>query len=367
VIERERDIPPVVWRVASGVSALIGVAASALAARFFWLAVDAQEVDPAVKLALAFAAALFVLAEVALFTIAGLMPNGRHRGLRAKLVLAGCVLLAFEVASIYASQVVIASAADARERAAQTRIGELKSTIARQRETAQALIESGRLSGQSVVAASRANGVAALEKAAAIEASTLALANEMADLERRKVATVSGIFGQVGSVVMAAVRSVLVSSIGLLFFGLAGVLWRMSRADTPPVPQPAPASTEKPASPATAGLKPEPVGVPVPESVAVPMAETQPVPDRYQVIRQGVIAGELKPSVRSLQARFGGSTTTARQHLDRLHDEGVIQDMGTGRGYALVAVRKKRNQTQQSEQQDAGHQQRQPAGEWEGA
>lgn len=333
MIERERDIPPVVWRVASGVSALIGVAASALAARFFWLAVDAQEVDPAVKLALAFAAALFVLAEVALFTFAGLMPTGRHRGLRAKLVLAGCVLLAFEVASIYASQVVIASAADARERAAVTRIGELKSTIARQRETAQALIESGRLSGQSVVAASRASGVAALEKAAAIEASTLALANEMADLERRKVATVSGIFGQVGSVVMAAVRSVLVSSIGLLFFGLAGVLWRMSRTETHPEPDPAPA----PETRAAIGPQADSVGVLPAVPTAVPVPAVLPVLDRHEVIRAAVLDGSLKPSVRAIQAAHGGSTTTARHHLNRLHDEGVIQDMGTGRGYALVA------------------------------
>lgn len=339
MIEPERDIPPAVWRVASAVSALIGVAASALAARFFWLAVDAQEVDPAIKLALAFAAALFVLAEVALFTIAGLLPTGRHKGLRAKLVVAGCVLLTFEILSIYASQVVIASAADARERAAVTRIGELKATIARQRETAQALVESGRVSGQSVVASSRASGVAALERAAAIEASTLALANELADLERRKVATVSGIFGQVGSVVMAAIRSVLVSSIGLLFFGLCGVLWRMSRTVTPPALHPAPTPTEKPVSPATAGLQPELVGVPMPVTVAVPTSETQPVPDRYQVIRQAVIAGELKPSVRSLQARFGGSTTTAREHLNRLHDEGLIQDMGPGRGYCLTNLR----------------------------
>lgn len=329
MIERERDIPPAVWQVAAGASALIGVAASALAARFFWLAVDAQEVDPAVKLALAFAAGLFVTAEVALFTIAGLLPTGRHKGLRAKLVLAGCVLLAFEVASIYASQVVLASAADARELAAVTRIGELKATIARQRETAQALVESGRVSGQSVVASSRASGVAALEKASDLEATTLALSTELARLEAAKVATVSGIFGQVGSVVMAAVRSVLVSSIGLLFFGLAGVLWRMSRAETHPKPDPAPA----PETRAAIGPQADSVGVPP----AVPVPGDAPVLDRHEAIRAAVLDGSLKPSVRAIQAVHGGSTTTARHHLNRLHDERVIQDMGTGRGYALVA------------------------------
>lgn len=323
-------VTPVAFRWMAVIAAVIGLAASAVAARFFMLAVNAQEVDPSIRWVLTFVAGLFVVSEVAVFTLAGLLDRVRHKSLRGKLILAGCVLLAFEVLSIYASQVVIASAQDARAQAAQTRAAELRTTIDRQRQTSAALTETGRLSGQSVVATSRASGVAALERAAQLDASTLALAAELAQIESQQVPTQSGVFGQAGAVVMGAVRAVLVSSIGLMFFGLAGVLWRMAHEEAHSEPDPAPA----PETLAAAGLQPVAVGVPV----SVPEPKPVAVPTRYEAIRAAVLDGSLKPSVRAIQAVHGGSTTTAREHLNRLHDEGLIQDMGPGRGYCLSST-----------------------------
>lgn len=325
------------------IAVIIGLAASAVAARFFMLAVNAQEVDPSIRWVLTFVAGLFVVSEVAVFTLAGLLDKVRHKSLRGKLVLAGLVLLTFEVLSIYASQVVIASAQDARAQAVETRALELRATIDRQRQTSAALTETGRLSGQSVVASSRASGVAALERAAELDASTLALASELAKLEAVQVPTQSGVFGQAGAVVMGAIRAVLVSSIGLMFFGLAGVLWRMAHEEAHAKPDPAPAAE----NPADSGPQVHQVGVLVSVPVSVPKAEPAPVLDRYEAIRAAVLDGSLKPSVRAIQAIHGGSTTTARQHLNRLHDEGVIQDMGTGRGYCLVEAATTNNQTNQ--------------------
>lgn len=327
-------VSPTGFRWMAVIAVIIGLAASAVAARFFMLAVNAQEVDPSIRWVLTFVAGLFVVSEVAVFTLAGLLDKVRHKSLRVKLVLAGLVLLTFEVLSIYASQVVIASAQDARAQAAQTRAIELRTTIDRQRQTSAALTETGRLSGQSVVASSRASGVAALERAAELDASTLALASELAKLEAEQVPTQSGVFGQAGAVVMGAIRAVLVSSIGLMFFGLAGVLWRMAHEEAHTKPDPAPAAE----NPADSGPQAHEVGVPVSVPVSVPKAKTEPAPvlDRHEVIRAAVLDGSLKPSVRAIQAVHGGSTTTAREHLGRLLEAGLIENQGPGLGYRLA-------------------------------
>lgn len=325
-------VSPTGFRWMAVIAVIIGLAASAVAARFFMLAVNAQEVDPSIRWVLTFVAGLFVVSEVAVFTLAGLLDKVRHKSLRVKLVLAGLVLLTFEVLSIYASQVVIASAQDARAQAAQTRAIELRTTIDRQRQTSAALTETGRLSGQSVVASSRASGVAALERAAELDASTLALASELAKLEAVQVPTQSGVFGQAGAVVMGAIRAVLVSSIGLMFFGLAGVLWRMAHEEAHTKHHPAPAA----GTPADSGPQSHHVGVPVSVPVSVPKAEPDPVLDRHEVIRAAVLDGSLKPSVRAIQAVHGGSTTTAREHLGRLLEAGVIENQGPGLGYRLA-------------------------------
>ena len=330
---------PLAYRCMAGVAGLIGAAASVVAIRFFMVSVQSQESDPAIRAVLTFTAVLFVVAEVGLFSLAGLLTRAKHKALRTRLVLAGCVLLAFEVATIFGAQVVIAAGDDARAQAVQTRITELKATIARQRETATALVEAGRVSGQSVIASSRQSGLSAMEKAADLEAATLALGAELAQLEATKVPTQKGIFGEVGTVVMGAIRAVLVSGIGLLMFGLAGVLWRVAHDETHPEPLPAPAPEIR----AAIGPQANPVGV----LPAVPVLEPATVLDRYEAIRAAVLDGSLKPSVRAIQAIHGGSTTTARQHLNRLHDEGVIQDMGTGRGYCLVEAATTNNQTNQ--------------------
>lgn len=63
-----------------------------------------------------------------------------------------------------------------------------------------------------------------------------------------------------------------------------------------------------------------------------------PVLDRYEQVKAGVMAGTLKPSVRSLQAAFGGSTDRAREDLGRLKAERLIEDRGRGLGYRLAST-----------------------------
>jgi hypothetical protein len=58
---------------------------------------------------------------------------------------------------------------------------------------------------------------------------------------------------------------------------------------------------------------------------------------RYRRVREGVMSGEIKPSVRSIQNAVGGGTLVARRYLQALVDEGVIQK--AGQGYELAKGR----------------------------
>ena len=57
--------------------------------------------------------------------------------------------------------------------------------------------------------------------------------------------------------------------------------------------------------------------------------------DRYQRLRSAVMAGEIKPSVRSIRDAGYGGTVTVQRHLQRLAAEGVV--VKSGQGYALAA------------------------------
>lgn len=57
---------------------------------------------------------------------------------------------------------------------------------------------------------------------------------------------------------------------------------------------------------------------------------------RYQRVRAAVAAGQVKPSVRAIQAAEGGGTVVVRRYLQTLVDEGLIERKPHGQGYALL-------------------------------
>lgn len=56
---------------------------------------------------------------------------------------------------------------------------------------------------------------------------------------------------------------------------------------------------------------------------------------RYLRVRAAVTAGQLKPSVRAIQAAEGGGTVVVRRYLQSLVDEGLIARKANGQGYEL--------------------------------
>ena len=315
------------FKWSAGVAALIGVAASGVAMQFFSVAVAAQETDQITRWTLVLVAALFVATEAVLFWLAGHLRQ--HPALRRRLVIAGCILLAFEVASIFGAQLVIASGQDARAQAREVRANELRQTIERQRATAEALTKTGMIGGQSVVASSRQAGVQALEKAAQLETQSLALAEELARLEAAKVATQTTVFGEVGAVVMAGIRAVLVSGIGLLMLNLSGVLWGIAKRGAPvtePKVTPSePDHANRPQTRTAAGLS---VG-------DTPVTNAHPGA-RYERVKVAVMAGSLRPSVRHIRQFEGCGSTMAQELVHQLHANGIIRDQGRGLGFVLA-------------------------------
>ncbi len=81
------------------------------------------------------------------------------------------------------------------------------------------------------------------------------------------------------------------------------------------------------------------------------IAFREPVCDALLALNAGdsvAVTGPLKVSTRT----------------DKNGETRISYDLTAEGAMTLYAVRKKRNQTQQSEQQDAGHQPRQPAGDF---
>ncbi len=322
-------VSPWGYRVMAAAAGLIGLAGSAIGAWFFAIAIKQQVSAPEVQHVLVGTAMLFTLTEMMCFGLVGLLHGDDHKAIRRKLAAAGTVLIVFEALSIFSVQVVVGAGDESREKATQHRIVELRLSIERQRQAAAALIESGRVSGQSVIAASRQSGLDAMRRGAEIEGDVLELSAELAKLEASQTPSQASIFGHAGAIVLGLVRAVLLSAVGLGMVSLCGVLWNLSRGQLSTKTPPAPA----PETPAAIGSQADSVGVPVP----VPTPEPVRVLDRYEAIRAAVLNGSLKPSVRAIQAAHGGSTTTAREHLNRLLDAGLIENQGPGLGYRLAA------------------------------
>lgn len=360
----------------AGTTAIIGLAASAIAAKFFILGLDRTESDPLAREALVAAGVLMIVVELAAFGLAALLPRDRLRALRLRLVLTGVLLVGFEVATIYMTQYLIVRGADAQQRAADSRIQYLTTTLAGQQQAAAELRTNAARDSASPYPWIRQHGAATLREAAALEAKTAPLAQDLAQLQEQKRPTMTDALGESGTLAYSGARALLTSVVGLVMIGACGALLRAAREVGQPAAAPVvrptfansiqSAPTGAPAAVPTnnSALRWLAAGIPLaaaPAAFAAPsVTVTAPAPAemptagaaeplnrvtdddrRYQRILAGVRAGEITPSVRAIQAAErethpdgkGCATTTAMRYLRRMARDGVIDSMG--RGYVL--------------------------------
>jgi hypothetical protein len=352
----------------------LGIAASIITAKTFILGLSQLEPNSAAREALAATGVLIIASELAAFGLAAWMPRRQLRAQRWKLRIFGLALLAFEFATLTATNVSLVQSADAAGDVVGTRITELSATIEAQRSTAASLranADSRTRNTRHTWAKSEA--AADIRKAAAIEADLLPLARELGDLKARVRPTLSTTLGQQGMVVYSVCRGLLLTVLGIVFFGVSGALVRESRkGSSPPATpvskpeSPAPmkarfaigAATPFAAIPAAGFAMPAPVPM-MPVSavsaavsadttgtVSVPVSAKPAKPDavraetvkvrrtskrapadgetRYMAVMEAVSARQIPPSIRGIRGYLGCGQEVAERIKRRMEGEGVI-------------------------------------------
>ena len=214
-------------------AATLGLACSAITAKFFVLGLQRVESDGMAREVLILAGVLMVVVELAAFGLAALLPRERLKALRTRLIVMGIALVAFEIATIYTVQVTLVRGGDAVHQSASSRIAHLEASIAQSRKTAEALVANGLRGSESPYPASRAAGAQALKDATKIEQRTTEMAAELVRLKAEQAPTLVTVLGEQGMIWYAVTRSVLVTGMGLVMFAAAGAMLRAGRAVKP--------------------------------------------------------------------------------------------------------------------------------------
>ena len=229
-VEQDTHLPRWAYRLLAVAAAVIGLACSAITAKFFIIGLERTESDSLAREALILAGVLMIVVELAAFGMAALLPRERLKALRWRLIVTGAALVIFECATIYAVQVTLVHSSDATHQGASSRIAHLQATIAQNRSTAAALVRAGSRSGESAIASSRIAGMSAIQQAGQIEGRNAALAAELERLQASQTPTLTTVLGHDGMIAYSVARSVLITAMGLVMFAAAGALLRAGRA-----------------------------------------------------------------------------------------------------------------------------------------
>jgi hypothetical protein len=224
--ERDVHLPRPVYALLALVCSGFGFWASVITLGYFEHGAKALEADQAAQ-ALALAAALmFVSAEMAAFGIAAFLPARKMWAQRWRLFgLAGAVL-ALEVCTIVAVQLSITQGAEMSQQATVAHAQDLRNQIARIEANAATLRANAEKQNASTHAWVRQQGAQAAKEAARLDESTAALYAELGKTESDKRPTLIGMLGERWALAYVVARGVLVSVAGLVFFGVAGAMWR---------------------------------------------------------------------------------------------------------------------------------------------
>jgi len=368
---------------------------------FFILGLERAEPDTLAKDALIAAGVLMIITELAAFGLSAMLPASQLKALRWRLIACGLMLLTFEAATIYVTQVTLVKSSEATAGAATTRIADLRASIDSRRASATGLRQNAAQQSISIFGASRAAGASSLRQALDIDKDIEPMAKELARLQAGKTATLTDVLGETGMLIYSVSRALLISIMGLVMFGAAGSLMRCAfAAGTPAVPAvPVPATFKR-----TETVSPKEIYYPSKAFIAaglpfaamaapmvhaaphVPVAPSATVPTqghlsnvpvsvhqvhedstatktvrvrvrkstaiadgkkqdtgtegksagRYERVKAGVLAGQIKPSVRGIQAVEGGGKEVVSRYIKKLAQDNVIER--EGRGWRLNAA-----------------------------
>lgn len=227
---QNNHMPVWAYTVLALISAGIGLASSAVTAKFFVLGLERIEADAMARDVLVATGMLMISTELVAFGLAALLPMGQLRALRTKLIICGALLLGFEAATIYITQVALIQSASAEQTADSTRIRELRESIDNRRASAQSLRANGTTQTASTHAWVRNQGATVLRDALKVEADIEPLAAELVRLQSTVRPNLTSVLGESGMLTYSVIRALLISAMGVVMFGAAGVLLREARS-----------------------------------------------------------------------------------------------------------------------------------------
>lgn len=371
----------------------MGLWASGVTLQYFEHGAKALETDPAMQALAVSAALMFVASEMGAFSLAALLTEAQLMARRWMLTAFAVFVLALEVVTIVAVQLALIVGAAMT----QTSVTDNEADLQRQIAAVELNAKTYASTAESLRAADQ------LKKATAEQAKAQAQTDKAAELydklekvRTQKRPTMTGLLGRNWAIGYAVARGILVSLGGMVFFGTAGALLRVSRgassakagAPSPATDAPAPAASTPDAGAPVDALtvrrkselgrllmpktpKPgasdltqqEPTGASklthsTPEGAskltqqkatkrtrkstvvaAGAKCDTGTGPHdgaRYQRVKAAVLARTLEPGLRPIQSAEGGGAPTVRGYLAKMCEENVIRPKADGSGYELV-------------------------------
>ena len=347
----------------AAICAVVGLASSYVTGQFFILGLQKLEADEIARAALTASGVLMIAVELIAFGLAALLPRSALRGLRFKLILIGCLLLAFEGVTIYATQSALNAVANNDTIAKQNKAQSLKQSIESQRAAIAGLRAAGEKQTGSANAWAQHLGTVALQDAIKAEQQLSATSAELVSVQSSIAPNFSSVFSEGAMMAYSVARALLVSIMGLVMFGAAGALLRATPTPVKDVPKDFGASTlegglqnlmDTPREPSytrnaapirfagTAFLALSTLTSPVAYAVSAPAPTPAPTPDagnaqdaRYLRAVAAIESKQIKPTVRGVMSIERVSTRTATKWLARMGTEKRLKREKTGNLWTL--------------------------------
>lgn len=369
----------------------IGVWASHVNLEFFKHGATALEADLSLRDLVITAAYLLVVAEMASFLLAGLMPGRELFARRWALYGVAGAVLAFDVGTITAVQISITSRDAIGQDAIAQQIDDIRKRIASIESSAAQLSAAAEKETASNNQWVQVQGAKDAKEAARLKSTVSPLYDQISALESQRRPALMGVFcaldpdesctvGKRLSIGYVVARGLLVSCIGLVFFGAAGAIFRTLYAaarphvETPTAPERPHAGMPSPsfgvswpswlgAGALGAGLtlsgvsaSANPPSMTASEAARTPSPEKTPttpakpreatVKDtgtgaddgaRYGRILAAVRERSLEPSIRAIKSAARCGDVVATRYRDQMAQDGIIERTTDGKGWQVKA------------------------------
>ena len=200
----------------------IGLASSTVNGWLLVRGLELTEPDTSARIILIAAGVLMITVELMAFFLAALLPEARLHRLR----IMGLALWAFGVVTIFGTRLVLNHSAEAIVAGQAMRVSNLRSAIATRLADAERVRANGQRQNASDNAWTLHLGALAIKQADAMERDIEPLRDELANLRAAQRTTLPQVLGPSLALAHSVAMPVLVSTIGLTMFGVAGMMLR---------------------------------------------------------------------------------------------------------------------------------------------